>query len=303
MASTQSILRAELLEAIGLLETAQNRLADTLLKQINYPLSIQGESAEQMRPSVANFVKLLEYANDNMEPGDTVNHVGLIGTDQSTLKMVGEVNAARKSVQLVLKRMDKFRESSDSGQIYLSKKALADMGYSRFNRRQASRQFVTFPHSLDSVSFTWARSKVVSEISIKRAKELLDIRYNDNQDPIAQEAWHAQKLLLESLPPNEPLVQVAPPVVHPRANVTYKKDEKRARTIKVAISPIFFLSRENGPLPRIKPLGDKDIVAERLKRSDVQVQEESFIGSIRVHRYFPEFVDEKIKKRKKQDLH
>lgn len=298
MASPESILRADLLAAVSELESHQNQLADVLIGQVNYPLAIQTESVEQMRPSVAGFVRLLEYANDKMEPGDTINQVGVVGTNQKTLAVVQSVNAARKKVQLILKKMDKFRQSSDDGQIYLSKKALADMGYSRFNRRQAARQFVTFAHGLDSVSFTWARSNVVSEISIKRAKELLDLRYHDNPDASAQEAWHAQKLLLESLPSNEPLVQVAPPVVHPRANISYTIEGKLTRTIKVAISPIFFLARENGALPRIKPLGDQAAISTRLKRSDVQVQEESFIGSIRVHRYYPQFVDAKINKRK-----
>lgn len=299
MPTAESIIQVELKHALEELVQAQDRLAEMLLEQVNYPVEIQGcPDDEPMRPSVANFVRLLEYANDQMEPGDTINQVGIVGTNQLTLDQITHVNTARKIVQDTLKKMDKFREPEGDKVVSVAKRALATLGYPRFNRRQARRQFVTFPHGLDSVSFTWAKSKVVSEVTIKQARNLLDKKYKDDNSAAGQDAWYALSTLLDVLPPDEPLVRVAPPVIHPRANVNYTINGKKDRDFKVAISPIFMLSRENGALPRIKPLGDKDAPSTRLKRSDAQVEEEPYIRSIRIHRYLPEFVEEKIKKRK-----
>jgi len=299
MPSLESILQVDLKHALERLLAAQDRLADMLIAQVNYPLAIQGqEESAQMRPTVANFIKLLEYANDQMKPGDTVNLVGVVGTTQQTLDQITQVNTARKQLQDLLKQLDKHREPDDGKMVSVTKRALAKLGYPRFNRRQARRQLVTFAHNLDTVSFTWARSKIVSEISVKEARTLLDNKYKDDNAAAAQEAWHAQKMLLDVLPPDEPLVRVAKPVVHPRANIKYTQQNETIRTVKMAISPLFMLCNENGSLPRIKPLSDVDATSERLKRSDTQVEEEAYIRSIRIHRYKSEFIDLKKRKRK-----
>jgi hypothetical protein len=302
MPSTNSILQVDLREALNHLIAVQTEVSDRLREQVRFPLSLQNaEAGKEPRQTIADFISLVVYANDEMEAGDTINCIGLCGTDHETLLGLERITLARKAVQKVLMEMDKYRMTEDKEVITLSKKALAQLGYARFNRRQAKRAFFYFDHSLDSVSFTWARSRQAVALSVAHAKTILTKRFQGADELIEQESWHAQRLLLDSLPADEPLVQVAPPAIHPRANITWH-DEKGdfKRQVKVAVSPIFYLASEHGALPRIRPLvGDKDEPAVRLRRNDVQIEDDPYIPSIRVHRYQEKFRLEKKRARQK----
>jgi len=303
MPSIHSILQADLREALNHLIAVQAEVSGWLAEQRNFPISLQTvEAGKDPRQAIADFISLVVYANDEMEAGDTINCIGLCGTNLETLQGLERITLARKAVQKILMAMDKHRMTENKEVITLSKKALAKLGYARFNRRQAKRAFFYFDHRLDSVSFTWARSRQVVAISVVHAKTILDKRFQDANDLIAQESWHAQRLLLDSLSSDEPLVQVAPPAVHPRANITWY-DEKGdfKRQVKVAVSPIFYLASENASLPRIRPLvGDKDEPALRLRRNDVQIEDDPYIPSIRVHRYQEKFRLEKKRARQQK---
>lgn len=303
MPTIHSELRAELDQALKQLLLEQQTLSDRLLEQKYFPLWAQHFDAPVDREQLAAFVKLVVYANDEMKPGETLNYIGMCGTDLATMDQIERVNQLRNTLQRVLMRMDKILVNQDDMKIPLSKFALERLGYARFSRRQASRKFFYFPHALESISFTWFRSRMVSRLSVSDAQHLLEKKINGGGDAAYIAGLKMQLKLLATIPFDEPLAQVSPPSNHPRANIAWFDEEGvLRRKVCMAVGPIFFLANEHSALPRFRPLSENpENKPLRLKRIDVEIQDEVFLPSIKVHRYLPELREKK--KNEQEDKH
>ncbi|MCL7420892.1 MAG: hypothetical protein M8364_08320 [Methylobacter sp.] len=295
MPTIHSELRAELDQILKQLLSEQQALSDRLLAQNHYPLWAQHFDAPADREQLAAFIKLVVYANDEMKPGETLNYIGMCGTDLATMEQIERVNQLRHGLQRLLMRMDKILVKLDETQMPLSKYALERMGYARFSRRQASRKFFYFPHALESISFTWFRSRMVSRLSVADAQHLLEKKISGGGEAAYIAGMKMQLKLLATIPFDEPLAQVSPPSNHPRANIAWF-DENRIlrRKVCMAVGPIFFLAAEHTALPRFRALSENpENKPLRLKRIDVEIQDEVFLPSIKVHRYLPELREKK----------
>lgn len=289
-----SQLRATLTSALHRLKAQLGELDRALKEEEGYPVWVWHEKdSTKARIQIRQIVTAIGY-RDNQDPTATLICPALVGVSVTTLDFINQVNEAKINLQQALKAMDgikiedRDRNTGVSILRPLIKIALASLGHARLHRRQATRKLVNLEEMPESVSFIWSRLPKIESIDVKEAQYRLEARLEKtphNSLLVEEDLRH-----LKQLAPNERLAIVAPPHIHPRANIAWSTEEGTTRRAqKRAVLPIFYPATRYDYLPRLRPLPEEPPPPGlRLRRNDATIETTPFLLTIRAHRYkFP----------------
>lgn len=280
-----------LLQAQSRLENCLREDETQLFAWFQPPESLPMPEGLSVRSQAMTFIRQLEYL-DNQKPREILVGAGLIGGSEKTLTAVIALNDAKddfKQVMLALKKaklkhlkveVDHLFESMLEKRPESIASSLRKVGLARLHLKQCYRRIPVFFECPLKVSWTWANTRAITRITQDEARQLLLKQGNDY--PI-----ELQLNKLAALNPNEPLAIVQELAPHLRANVVLacEKDQERRVMVKGPM-PIFYLAKAGEAFPEIRPPGLKrGKNKERAVRSDVKLEAEAFLPSIRVHRY------------------
>lgn len=288
-------LQIEVLDAFSTMTNAISNLCEAIIQEpslvawLHDPLipnsSLHGIEA---RKKASYILSLLQY-QPNQAPREIILCPGFIGASLPTLKLAMQVNERKdrfKKSVLALKNdklLTKNPALTDKMNSIISRNlgqsnALAQMGLSRLHLKQCYRKIPILEAAPHKISWTWAHTRAIKQISISKAQELLLKKGLDTGIEI-------QLSKLSTLSANEPLAIVQELAPHLRANLVFKHNELCIRKMIKGPIPIFFPS-ENNSYPQFTPPSEKcEKNKNRSKRSDERLDAIAFLPAIRAHRY------------------
>jgi len=284
MPSQESFHQATLKQLLDDLISQQHGLVEQLSEQTSFPLYVQDTPAEQARRHLNEHICQLEYQDNEMKGGQTVSFQGVCGTNQQSLDLLDLINEQRKRLHKHLMLMDKLMVRDDGHEpIRLSTYALQQLGYARFNRRQAVRRFNVFNQNMLSVSFFWASQRKIKKASVGQVRDDLNKKMK-TANPDFRYYLEADLVHLNALDSREDLYYVYLKNDNPRANYTLETKEGIKRGSCMASNPFFFIAKEHAPLPRVRDLPLLSQRAPRLTRTDKTIDDTPYLASVHVHR-------------------
>ncbi|BAW80403.1 DNA replication terminus site-binding family protein [Candidatus Nitrosoglobus terrae] len=283
-------LRVTLANTLRRLEHQLNILDKYLKEEDYYPLWVWHENdPSRARIQVRQIVTAIDYC-DGQDPVSTRICPALVGVGTTTLTLIQQINETKAALHQALKNMDGIKiEEWTTHNTYslkpLIKITLASLGHARLHRRQAIRKFVTLEDTPESVSFIWSRLPKIESIDIKEAYQRLETRLEKGSGSALLIEEDLRRL--SQLNPNDRLAIIAPPHIHPRANIAWFTEEGTTRRAqKRAVIPIFYPATRYDSLPRLRPLpDDPQLQGLRLRRNDATIETTPYLLTIRAHRY------------------
>lgn len=317
-----SEFRIDVIETFRKLKAAVEALSlcmqadQTLPAWFNPPEDLPLQPNLNTRSQALSLIRQFEYL-DHQKPREILVGAGLIAASQNTIDAILQVNQAKdefKKAMIQLKNaniklndealnaeieqlLGKRVDNSEREQLLVKRanselnptldkrpnitaETLKRIGLSRLHLKQCYRRIPFFNERPSKVSWTWANTRAITKITVEEAIQMLLKQGNDFN-------IEAQLQKVQSLNPKQPLAIVQELAPHLRANVVFKnsKDGERRLMVKGPI-PLFYLDESCLTLPDIKPPGQKrGRNKDRSVRSDVKLDPEPFLPSIRVHRY------------------
>lgn len=286
MPALDSQAQVTLIRVISDLEAALADLAAAIGQDGGRPVWIEDQPTATARSACGAFIRRIDYFTDDLDPGGTERLQGLIGSSQETLVQVAEANARKKALHELLMCLDSGVLQPPRGQPtqrQWTAQLLANIGRSRFNRRQAIRSFMILTEAPIAASYFWGKVRKIIRITRNDAQLMLEKRLAESGD--SNPALRYQYEALLSLPPDEPLAQVQQLREYPRVNLVFARPGKPIRKQVMAASPIFYPAEFSTLIPEVIPLPDLDKKRPRLRRNDLSIELKPYIPAIRVHRY------------------
>jgi hypothetical protein len=241
------------------------------------------------REKASAFLYQLEYLPDQ-EPREILIGAGVFAASDSTLKIIHQVNDCKhrfKAAMLALKKAKVplvHSELQDYFESALSKRhpsvthALGKMGLARLHLKQCYRLIPCLTRRPLKVSWTWAHTKAITRVTVKEVEALLQ-----QKGPSDAVAYQLSKLY--SLPEQEPLAIVRTLAPHLRTNIVLPERQGTRRLMLKGTVPLFYPA-EDLRLPELhSPFEKHERHKETRIRSDVQLESEPFLSSLRVYRY------------------
>ncbi len=284
-------LRLDLLENFHRLIESLRLFSSGLLADRNLPawVSLTDEESEQqlsMRDKAARLYLSLWY-EDGQDGRETITCPGLIGASADTLQAARDCNQTKdafKATVLGLKTLGKSRAEALLAELNTSRdaevaRAMRCMGTARLNLKQAYRHIPMLDRKPLKVGFTWSKQgRTIERISIARARQLLERRAESVQRRIELDK-------LSRLSASEPLARIRPVCPHLRANIVYDESIEPQRRLVQTPLPLLVPLPVGDDLPAFVPVPPEPVGQERLRRSDVRLEDEAFLPSLRIHRY------------------
>ncbi|MBS0287797.1 MAG: DNA replication terminus site-binding family protein [Proteobacteria bacterium] len=246
-------------------------------------------SASEARKKACTILSLLQYQS-TQAPREIILCPGFIGASIPTLKLAMQVNECKerfkKSVlalknDKLLTRNAEFTDKMNSiiTRHFGQSNVLAQMGLSRLHLKQCYRKIPILEKAPHKISWTWAHTRAIKQITISKAQEMLLKKGTDIGIEI-------QLSKLSALSPNEMLAIVQELAPHLRANLVFKQNDQVVRKMIKGPIPIFFPSEPNSAPPLFSAPSEKcEKDKNRLKRSDERLDTVAFLPAIRAHRY------------------
>lgn len=214
----------------------------------------------------------------------TENLYGLIGVPPHIIPLIHQLNTIKKTFQHNVRQ---FREThGDPNQIIYKRAeelnlALQQQGLARVNLKQCYRQIPLLDKRPSKVTFSWYSSgRSLKKITIKEAEQRL-LAMDTNQLHI-----QLQLQALGKIPSNEVLVQLQKQVPVMRANIVWKDKDKLIRKARNCPLPLFFPLDADESFPEYNtPSFTPPDQRKRQLRSDVIIDPEPYLPSLRIHRY------------------
>lgn len=291
MKTSKAELRITLFESFSNLLSAVNEFCLSLGRNQVLPVWVSRTPLEvgtdlPMRAKAIKLYQALWY-EDGQDGRDTLTCPGIIGADNETLGLAKACNEAKdtfKQAVLALKKlpkadMDRLMEDLHQRDETVAT-AMKRMGAARLNLKQAYRHIPVLDKRPIKIGFTWSKQgRTIQRTTVQEARRLLERRRETPQT----------RLELERLAPianTEILARVRRVCPHLRANLVFQTpDNEIQRRLMQAPLPILVPLQPGEQLPEFVPIAPDPPSSQRLQRSDVRIEEEVFLPSIRVHRY------------------
>ncbi|MDO6513277.1 DNA replication terminus site-binding protein [Neptuniibacter sp. 2_MG-2023] len=237
-------------------------------------------------------VSLLDVADTltniwHLHKGDgrkTDNLYGLIGVPLELIPVIHQLNQTKTNFQNSVKI---FRDQVGDPLSVLKKRSeqlnieLKNQGLARLHLKQCYRLFPVLDSTPAKVAFSWYTSgRSIKKVSVATAeKKLLKMDTSQLHIQLQLEA-------LAKIPQTESLAQLQPQVPLMRANILWKDNEQLLRKARNAPLPIFFPldDKENFPEYNVPSLTPPE-TRKRQQRSDLIIDPEPYLPSLRIHRY------------------
>lgn len=225
------------------------------------------------------------WYHEDQDGRETRVYPGLIALSREQMTFANEINLLkdefRKAVHRIKDSDDKnWREiQSQLARRYLSlNDSLSKEGLHRLHLKQVFRHIPLVVRRPEKVGFSWYTSgRSIKKITKQEAYDLL-CKLNTDATHIK-----IQIERLSSLPDNEPLARVQNQAPVLRANMVFT--DKKRRSMNVSL-PLMFPSEGKRILPTFNlPPVEPPKQRQRLVRSDIKIEDDPFLPSIRVHRY------------------
>jgi hypothetical protein len=291
MKTSKTELRISLFESFTNLLSAVNTFCLSLRRNESLPMWVSRTPLEvntdiSMRFKAIQLFQALWY-EDGQDGRDTLTCPGVIGADGETLALAKTCNAVKdtfKKAVLALKTlpkadMDKLMEDLHQRDETVAT-AMQRMGAARLNLKQAYRHIPVLDKRPVKIGFTWSKQgRTIQRTSVQEARRLLERRRETPQTRLELER-------LVSIAETEMLARVRRVCPHLRVNLVFQNsDNEIQRRLMQAPLPILVPLQPGEPLPEFVPIAPEPTTSQRLQRSDVRIEEEVFLPSIRVYRY------------------
>lgn len=294
--STISELKVTLLGVMNDYQACHQQLADALGNEIDYPIWIQNHT-EFPRESLIKLVTTWFYTDDETDAGQTVQMNGVVGVSYDTFHLVERCNELRQLLQETMQDIDKIGKDGVAGDDVLSNsehkypslamELLAESGFSRLNRRQATRHWIAVEGSLRSAGFFWNRYRKTVKLTRDQVIQKFDkmTQYTTKDMNVLEN--DRDKLAQVS---DMQFVQVFPESIHQRVNLVASVKGKDKKMQRYAHTPVFYLAEPNARLPKIAPLMDEPLEkGYRLPVSTVTIEDMPYFTSFAGHRLLPSY--------------
>lgn len=242
-------------------------------------------AGREMRDKAAQLFQSLWY-EDGQDGRETLTCPGLIGASRNTLAAAHTLNDTKDAFKETVLRLKRLRKAeADSVLLELHKRnqevalAMRRMGVSRLNLKQAYRHVPLLDERPAKVGFTWSKQgRTIQRLSVPEARRLLERRSETPQ--IRQELDR-----LSRLPNDEPLARARPVCPHLRANVVFEGHAERERRLIQTPLPLLIPLQAGESLPDFVPVPPEPSGIQRLRRSDVRLEDEPLLPLLQVFRY------------------
>ncbi len=285
------VLRTDVLESyeqlIELLQQLSIAIQEDQCLPVWAPLSdYELQTGMEMRIKVTHLYSALWY-EDGQDGRDTINCPGLVGVGSGTIQAIQSTNGVKdafKNAVLALKSVTKTEANSVMAELNRRNEEVAKtmrrMGAARLNLKQAYRRIPLLEERPLKVGFTWSKQgRTIQRTTVAQVRGLLERRMITPQ-------LQAEMERLGSIPSSEVLARVRTVCPHLRANVVFINDNNnlKRRLIQAPI-PIAVSLRPGEQLPDFVPVDLEPAGGRRLQRSDMRLEDEAFLPSLRVFRY------------------
>jgi hypothetical protein len=299
--STELISEYERL-SLSLLNLAKQLHASVPKLWVPLPEDEESNYYAMLNRAIHSYLDL--WYEGDQDGRETRSYPGLIGADEQLLKLATEVNQHKDRFQQVVQALQeqdskawkKLHDLLPEKNTHI-RQLLSMSGIGRLHLKQIYRHIPILEKKPAKVGFSWYTSgKSIKRISTEEAARLLL--------QLSQESPHIQIQLdkLARISPKEPLarLQTLAPIV--RANIVYQseitnadEDTKRKKSItdnpaeRKAMNvslPIMFQLAKNTAFPNHNEISlIPPTERTRVRRSDIRIEDEPFLPSIRVFRY------------------
>lgn len=295
MSSTHSEIRIDFANALKELEARLTILDARLQAESGYPQWIwKVEGRMPARDQARAVIRATDYI-DGQDPHETRICPALLGVSHETLAAARAVNQAKMKLDAALRAIDALTESvideitGVETKQPLLKAALASLKRARFHRRQALRKLVVLDRAPEKVSYTWARLNKVERTTRDELVGRLE-QWMEEQG-FSQDRQHDLGVL-KSLTRNEPLAEVRPPHIHPRANIVTRCEDHVERTQVRAVLPLLYPAEPGDRIPLHRALPPEAPSGDKRRRgrpqnpeSKPRVSTTRILKSLPVYRY------------------
>lgn len=240
-----------------------------------------------MRIKAIQLYQALWY-EDGQDGRETLTCPGIVGASLETLAAARKCNVdkdAFKKAVLALKGLTRSQANGLMDDLHRRQETVAiamrRMGTARLNLKQAYRHVPFLDQRPMKIGFTWSKQgRVIQRTSVATARRLLEQRIET-----PQVCLDLQRLV--EIRSNEMLARVRGVCPHLRANIVFSDSQGHGvqRRLMQAPLPILVPLQCGERLPEFVPVTPEPPAVPRLRRTDVRIEDEPFLLSIRVHRY------------------
>jgi hypothetical protein len=286
-----SLLRIDLLESFERLLAALNDVCTLVRQDATLPAWVSRSEQEvhnglEVRLKAVDLYQALWY-EDDQDGRETLTCPGIIGSSVETMEATRVCNGAKdafKAAVLALKTLSKPEANDLMADLHKRHEAVATamqrMGAARLNLKQAYRHIPLLDKRPEKIGFTWSKQgRTIQRTSTAEAQRLLQQR---RETPQVQRELQR----LTHIPEHEVLARVRSVCPHLRANIVFvgSNGQVQRRLMQTPL-PILVPLQAGERLPEFVPIPPEPIGSLRLQRSDVRIEEEVFLPSIRAYRY------------------
>lgn len=294
----QSLLRISLLESFEHLLATLDDFCTSLRQDAVLPAWVSRTEEEvrdglDIRLKAVSLYQTLWY-EDGQDGRETLTCPGIIGASPETLAVARQCNEAKdafKAAVLALKTLTKPEVNALMMDLHKRHETVAvamkRMGAARLHLKQAYRRIPLLEQRPEKIGFTWSKQgRTIQRTSVPEARRLLQQRRETPQ--VQLELQH-----LAGLSDQEMLARVRRVCPHLRANIVFAGPGIQVqRRLMQAPLPILVPLQAGERLPEFIPIAPEPAGNLRLQRSDVRIEEDVFLPSIRAYRYRERFRDE-----------
>ena len=286
-----TVLRINLLEKFQNLLNSVSSFSTTVRNDTNSPIWVSRTDSEienniDMRAKATWLYHALWY-EDGQDGRTTVTCPGIVGASKATMEEAYACNTAKdnfKEAILALKGLRKSQADELIAELHQRSKEVAAamhrMGAARLNLKQAYRHIPILDVCPIKIGFTWSKQgKTIQKTTVSEARRLLEKRRDTPQ-------VRTDLNRLQQIPRNEVLARVRTVCPHLRANIVFKnrKNTLDRRLIQAPL-PIVVPLKRGERLPEFIPIPPALVGNPRLQRSDVRIEDDVFLPTIRIFRY------------------
>ncbi len=285
-------VRITLLASFETLLDRLNNLCTAIRQDSALPAWVSRTEAElaenlDMRFKAVQLYRALWY-EDSQDGRETWTCPGIVGASPATLDAALACNVAKdefKASVLALKVLGRIGINSAMADLHRRWETVAEamrrMGAARLNLKQAYRHIPLLEQCPLKVGFTWSKQgRVIQRTSVASVRRLLEQRVETPQIRLELQR-------LAEIGDDEPLVYVRAVCPHLRANIVFAKLGHVGVTRRLMQTPLPVLVPLNlgERLPEFVGVMPDPPRHFRMRRMDVQIEDEPFLPSVRVYRY------------------
>lgn len=290
MGTHLTAIRIDLLERFEHMLAAIDAVCAAVRGDAALPVWVPRTDQEQeagltLRAKAVQLYHTLWY-EDGQDGRETVTCPGIVGASPSTLDIARACNAAKdafKKAVLALKGLSRADANALLMDLHKRNEQVAEamqrLGAARLNLKQAYRHLPVLDARPIKIGFTWSKQgRTIQRTSVAEARRLLERRAETPQVQL-------ELRRLADISPAEILARVRSVCPHLRANVVFQTPHGIQRRLIQAPLPILVPLARGERLPDYVPVPAEPTASLRLQRSDIRIEEQVFLPTIRVHRY------------------